>query len=152
MNGIGIFDLLAGALQLTIPSYAFRLVRRFGAHRVGWFLVSAFSLLGLLHLLEPMRPGNAGVSARTLDLIYAVGSMLLLIGMAHVETLISERSVAARKEEELHHKLAVEGDQKVESLVEANEQLTKELARRAEIEQALAESETQYRFLFVQNP
>src|SRR5437764_11615918 len=114
MNGIGILNLLAGVLQLTIPSYAFRLVRRFGANRVGWFVVSAFSLLGLLHLLEPMRPGSIAASARTLDMIYAVGSMLLLIGMAHVETLVSERSVAARKEQELHRKLEREADQKVE--------------------------------------
>src|SRR5690349_19701962 len=100
MNGIGVFSLFAGALQLTIPSYGLRLVRRFGAHRVGWFLVLAFSLLGLLHLLEPMKPGF-GVSARTLDMVYAVGSMLLLLGMAHVETLVSERSIASRKKDEL---------------------------------------------------
>src|SRR5882724_4345224 len=105
MNGIGIFGILAGALQLTIPSYALRLVRRFGAQQVGWFLVSAFALLGLLHLLEPLRPvGNNGGPIHGLDAIYAVGSMLLLIGMAHVETLISEKFQAARKEDELEQK------------------------------------------------
>jgi len=153
MNGIGVFSLLAGALQLTIPSYALRLVRRFGAHRVGWFLVSAFSLLGLLHLLEPMKSGGSlGVSGRTLDIVYAVGSMLLLVGMAHVETLISERSVASRKEEELNHRLQRQAQERLEGLVEANQQLTQELASRAQNEEALRDSEAQYRLLFAQNP
>jgi PAS domain S-box-containing protein len=153
MNGIGVLNLLAGALQLTIPSYALRLVRRFGAKRVGWFLVSAFSLLGLLHLLEPMKPsGSIAASAHTLDIIYAIGSMLLLVGMAHVETLISERSTAARKEEELHRKFERAAEQRVESLIEANQQLSQEVARRRENERALAESEAQYRFLFMENP
>ena len=153
MNGIGVFSLFAGALQLTIPSYAFRLVRRFGAHRVGWFLVSAFSLLGLLHLLEPMKVGGSfGVSTRTLDMIYAVGSMLLLIGMAHVETLISERSVASRKEEELHRQFERQAQERLEGLMEANHQLSQELARREQNQEALADAEAQYRFLFAENP
>jgi two-component system cell cycle sensor histidine kinase/response regulator CckA len=150
MNGIGVLNLLAGVLQLTIPSYALRLVRRFGAKRVGWFIVSAFSLLGLLHLLEP---GVAvGISSRSLDIIYAVGSMLLLIGMAHVETLIAERFVATRKQQELHLNWERAANERVESLVEANQQLSQELARRRENERALADSEAQYRFLFMESP
>ena len=55
MNTFGFFSLVAGALQLSIPPYALRLIRRFGVQRVGWFLVTAFACLGLLHLLEPFR-------------------------------------------------------------------------------------------------
>ena len=151
MNGIGVFSLFAGALQLTIPSYGLRLVRRFGAHRVGWFLVIAFSLLGLLHLLEPMRPGF-GVSARTLDVVYAVGSMLLLIGMAHIETLVSERSIASRKKEELQRQMERQAEEQLEGLLAANQQLTQELGRREQSLQALVDSEAHYRLLFVENP
>src|SRR5713226_2394046 len=34
MTGFGIFGLLSGILQLSVPSYSLRLVRRFGTQRV----------------------------------------------------------------------------------------------------------------------
>ena len=49
----GIFSWIAGALQLSVPSYALRLIRRFGSARVGWFVVAAFLSLAMLHLLSP---------------------------------------------------------------------------------------------------
>src|SRR2546423_12785741 len=88
MNSLAFFSLLAGALQLSIPPYALRLIRRFGVQQVGWFLVSAFACLGLLHLLEPLRILRPTFgSIITLDAIYAIGSVLLLIGMDHVVTI-----------------------------------------------------------------
>src|SRR4051812_40391527 len=99
MNGLGIFGFLAVALQLCIPSYAFRMIRRFGSQQVGWFLVLTFVSLASLHLLEPLRPNIFGNrSGAGLEIIYVIGSVLLLIGMAHVETLISERVRAAKEE------------------------------------------------------
>jgi PAS domain S-box-containing protein len=149
MNSLGFFSFLAGALQLTIPPYALRLVRRFGAQRVGWFLVAAFASLGLLHLLEPLRTLRVSSgSGATLDAIYAIGSVLLLIGMAHVESLVSARIEAAREEKNLHHQLEME----LEARTKTNEELTREITRREHWEKALAESEAQYRFLFLQNP
>ncbi len=153
MNSLGFFSFLAGALQLSIPSYAFRLVRRFGAQRVGWFLVSAFACLALLHLFEPlwMLRGSSG-STVMLDAMYAIGSILLLIGMAHVETLVSARLQAAKEEKTLHRKLEAQIEERTAALAEKNQQLTQEIARRAQKERVLEESEARYRFLFVQNP
>ena len=76
MNSFGIFGLFAGGLQLTIPSYGLRLVRRFGTARVGWFLVIAFLSLALMHIVRPggadsdgslrgVRPRYAALASRT---------------------------------------------------------------------------------------
>ena len=79
---IGI-SVITGLLQLTVPSYAFRLVRRFGAQRVGWFVVSAFVCLAALHLLTPAQlfriPTMPNFGA---DILIAIASVLLLIGYA----------------------------------------------------------------------
>ena len=91
MIGVGAFDATAGALQLVVPSYGLRLVRRFGTQRVGWFLVTAFVSLAALHLLEPMNPTTAGSQPDiVLNIVYAVGSVLLLVGMGHMETFFSQ--------------------------------------------------------------
>src|SRR5258708_4379637 len=153
MNTFGIFSFLAGVLQLTIPSYAFRLIRRFGAQRVGWYLVSAFAFLALLHLLEPLKlvTGSA-LSGPTPDIIYAVCSVLLLIGMAHVETLISERLSATREGEKLLITWQAQADRKKETLAQTNEKLTQQIACLEKKQRVLAEAEAQYRFLFTENP
>ena len=106
MNGVGIWGVIAGLLQLTIPPYAFRLVRLFGAQRVGWFLFSVFSCLAVMHTLERFKPtaGSAGFAA-SLDIMYAIGSVLLLIGMGHMESLFKERLQAADKEKRLRGEL-----------------------------------------------
>jgi PAS domain S-box-containing protein len=153
MNGVGIWGVIAGLLQLTIPPYAFRLVRLFGAQRVGWFLFSVFSCLAVMHTLERFKPtaGSAGFAA-SLDIMYAIGSVLLLIGMGHMESLFKERLQAADKEKRLRGELDRAVNEKTAALVQANEELTDEVARRAESEKTLRASETQYRYLFLENP
>ena len=150
MNSLGIFNLIAAILQLTVPSYALRLVRRFGAHRVGWFLVAAFASLAALHLASPARP-LAGGGVR-LDLIFAFASGLLLIGMGHLDTLLTDRMAAKREALELERKIEAEVKERTAELVESNAELLKEIARRDQREKALKESEAQYRFLFAENP
>ena len=69
MNFFGMLNLLAGVLELCVPSYALRLVRRFGAQQVGGFVVVAFASLALVHLVNPLKIGaNQGVS---LSLVYS---------------------------------------------------------------------------------
>src|SRR5215467_6396535 len=102
MNSLGLFGLFAGLLQLTVPSYALRLIRRFGVDKVGWFIVSAFVCLGMLHLFDPLRSvrGLAG-SGIPFDAVYAIASVLLLIGMAHIDTLVGAHADATEKEKKL---------------------------------------------------
>src|SRR5215469_3990730 len=99
MMSIGAIDVSAGALQLVVPSYGLRLVRRFGVHRVGWFLVVAFASLASLHLLEPIGPGGRGFGPDfALNIVYVAGSVLLLIGMGHMDTFFSAQLRALTKE------------------------------------------------------
>ena len=151
MSGFSVFALLSGLLQLSVPSYSLRLVRRFGTQRVGWFIVAAFSCLALLHLLKPIPAMNAGPKG-LLDLIYAVAALFLVIGLSHIETLCSQRQQSDSEEQRLRAKWASETREKTADLAAANERLVKEIARREHSENALRESEAQYRLLFEDNP
>src|SRR5438552_2570918 len=122
MIGFGIFGLISGLLQLTIPSYALRLVRRFGTQRVGWFIVVSFSSLALLHLVRPLKAMNAG-PAGTQDLIYAIAALFLVIGLGHVETLCSHQQQADREEKRERSIWESETREKTADLAEANQRL-----------------------------
>jgi two-component system, cell cycle sensor histidine kinase and response regulator CckA len=149
MIRFGLFSLLAILLQLVVPSYGLRLVRRFGTQNVGWFLVAAFSCLAFVHLLEPLRPhgGNAAVGL-TVDSIYAIAAALLLIGMGHIETIFSERQRAKRETE----RLRTEWESFAITESEAKQGLIRDIAQRDETEKSIRQSEAQYRSLFNENP
>jgi two-component system cell cycle sensor histidine kinase/response regulator CckA len=154
MIGTGLtFDATAGALQLVVPSYGLRLVRRFGVQRVGWFLVVAFASLASLHLLEPVGPNKSGFGPDfALNVVYAAGSVLLLIGMGHMDTFFSQYERSRSKEEGLNSHWEDQVERKTASLTRANEALQQEVVRRQHAESILQESEAQYRFLFTENP
>ena len=153
MNSLAFFNVVAAVLQLTVPSYALRLVRRFGAQSVGWFIVAAFAALGLLHLLQPPRTVHFGVAPGLVaNAAFALTSGLLLLGMTHLETLLSERVQLHREEQKLHAAFQAKVAEKMTELRETNLELVEEIARREQREKALRESETQYRFLFADNP
>jgi len=153
MIGVGAIDLSAGALQLVVPSYGLRLVRRFGVQRVGWFLVVAFATLASLHLLEPVGPSGRGFGPDfALNVVYVAGSVLLLIGMGHMDTFFSAHERARSKEENLNEHWQSQVERKTIHLTRANEALQQEIARRQHAEALLQESESQYRFLFTENP
>jgi PAS domain S-box-containing protein len=153
MIGVGAFDVSAGALQLVVPSYGLRLVRRFGVQRVGWFLVVAFATLASLHLLEPVGPSGRGFGPDlALNLVYIAGSVLLLIGMGHMDTFFSAHESARSQEENLNEHWQEQVEKKTAHLTRANEALQQEIVRRQHAEALLQESESQYRFLFTENP
>jgi two-component system, cell cycle sensor histidine kinase and response regulator CckA len=153
MIGTGAFDATAGALQLVVPSYGLKLVRRFGTHKVGWFLVVAFASLASLHLLEPVSPVGPGFGPDlALNIVYAIGSVLLLIGMGHMHTFFAQYERARSSEENLNSRWEDQVKKKTAHLERANESLQAEIARREHAEAALRESESQYRFLFTENP
>src|SRR6266566_3658500 len=151
MTGFSIFGLLSGILQLSVPSYSLRLVRRFGTQRVGWFIVAAFSCLALLHLLKPFKAMNMGPQG-LMDLIYAIAALFLVIGLGHIETLCSQRQQSDSEEKRLRAKWESETREKTADLAAANQRLVLEIARREHSETALKESEAQYRLLFADNP
>ena len=150
MNFFGMLNLLAGVLELCVPSYALRLVRRFGAQQVGGFVVVAFASLALVHLVNPLKIGaNQGVS---LSLVYSAASALLLIGMGHTETLCRQRQQAQMEEERLRLKLDAEAREKAEGLVKIKQEMAQEIVRLQQQVELLGASERQYRLLFTHHP
>jgi signal transduction histidine kinase len=96
-------DLAAGALQLTVAAYALWLKRHFRAVQVGWWLFCAFASLAVLHWAQsadviPDFPRRGTI----VDGAYALTSLLLLIGMYHIQALlkwyqgVEERAKAAQ--------------------------------------------------------
>jgi PAS domain S-box-containing protein len=153
MTGLGVFGWVAGALQLFVPSYGFRLVRRFGTARVGWFLVATFACLALMHLLAPLRASEPGLTGGfTLQLLYVIGSVLLLIGMGHMDALFAERERAGWTEQSLRRKWESELKEQTAELMSARDELVQELATRDQLTKSLEQSEALYRFLFLENP
>lgn len=144
---------IACVFQLIVPSYALRLVRRFGAQRVGWFVVVAFACLALMHLvLSPKLPGAQSTSSLATNGIVAVACLLLLVGMGHLETLFAERQRTFESKEAERSEWQSRIQQETAALARTQEQLLHELNRREYVEKALRESEARYRFLFTENP
>jgi PAS domain S-box-containing protein len=153
MNSLGVLTLLAAGLQLTVPSYALRLVHRFGAQRVGWFIVTAFFSLAVLHAVKPPRAFPAGprIEAAS-NLVFIAASVLLLVGMGHVETLCKERLKEQAREEKRRREWEADIQEQSAQLSQANQRLAHELASREHWEQELRESLDQFRLLFAENP
>ena len=82
---------LLGLLELAVPFYGLRLSRKFGARQIGWALVAAFSALAVVRLITPSASFSRTEGDLAWTLLYGVVPLLLLIGMAHVETLYRER-------------------------------------------------------------
>ena len=149
MIRLGFFSFISSALQLVVPTYGLRLVRRFGTNNVGWFLVLAFASLAFVHLLEPLKAVGAGPTLGVApDLLCAIASGLLLVGMGHIDTLFSERRQSKEEEEKLQGTWAL----RVKEQSSSKEELLQDILRYETRVKALQESEAQYRFLFMENP
>jgi signal transduction histidine kinase len=135
-----------GALQLAVPSYGLRLNRRFGSREVGWALVGAFAGLALLNLAGGMGPVGA---LRDWELARGVACaaipVLLLIGLAHLETLLRERARLKRKQRLRLSELEQFLDQRNEELSEAKEEFHQTLSRKDQDHRALATKSHQER-------
>lgn len=140
MNFMESITFITGLVQFAVAGYALRLNRLFGVRRVGWSLFWAFSLLALLHLVQSLVPGG-GVAdlGMTVNVTYALISLLLLISMAHVESVLKERARMEREELRLRAELEQEVKRKTAYLTRAIEELTAEIEGRR---QAEAEAET----------
>jgi PAS domain S-box-containing protein len=153
MTGFGDWDLVAGALQLTIPYYSWRLVRRFGTRQVGWFVVAAFASLAFLHLLAPLGSTPPGLtSSLSLDVVFASAAALLAIGLCHIETRLSERLEGERAEQRLHARWESQAEANTAELAQVNQELLRRIARMEQAEAALKQSQAEYSFLFEEHP
>src|SRR5579883_1010049 len=150
MNAFGIWHYLALLLELCVPSYALRLVRRFGAQQVGGFLIIAFFSLAVIHGINPFKASPG--SGTALAVLYAGASILLLIGMGHTETLCVQRQQARLEEEKLREKLDAEARERADDLLKIRQEMAQEIVRLQQQLETISVSERQYRLLFTQSP
>lgn len=117
-------------LQTAVAGYALRLNRVFGTARVGWSLFAAFGILAVLHLtqaagLDQTRP----LSVSYLSGTYLVISILLLIGLAHIDVVMRMRSVTEREQARTRDELEALVEARTADLATANHGLRKALAQ-----------------------
>lgn len=135
MNFTTALGFTAGLLQFVVAGYALRLNRLFGTRRVGWSLFWAFLLLALLHLMQSLMQGGSGMEfVVKVDVMNALISMLLLIGMVHLEALLKERVRVEREELRLRGELESEVRKKTAYLTRALEELQAEIDERKRME------------------
>jgi PAS domain-containing protein len=147
-----VHSVVLALLACVIPPYAFRLSRLFGTQRVGWLLVTVFTTLAVLMLLRSWWQPFGLDSNLTLDLLNFLIPVLLLIGMAHIETLCRERLRLEDEEKKLRMGLEAEVQARTADLDQANDELQHEISLRKQGEEELRKSKEQYRFLFDENP
>jgi PAS domain S-box-containing protein len=147
------FSIVVSLLPCIIPPYAFRLNRVFGTQRVGWVIFGVFLLLGALQLMRSWHPFGLGISTGlTLDLLSLLIPALLLIGMAHIESLFKERLRVEQEEKRMRGELELQVKQRTAALDSANEELQREISLRKQGAEELRKSKEEYRFLFEENP
>jgi hypothetical protein len=135
MNFTTFMGFVAGVLQFVVAGYALRLNRIFGTRRVGWSLFWAFLLLALLHLMQSIMRGGFGPELGVkVDVMNALISMLLLIGMVHLEALLKERIRREHEEALRRTELESEVQKKTAYLMQAIEQLQMEMDERKRVE------------------
>lgn len=148
-----VYNSVVGLLQLIVPSYALRLNRLFGTRRVGWPVFVTFILLALLHLVRAFQPAGWGFNPEmTIEGLYILIPILLVIGMAHIESLFKERLRVEQEEKRLMADLERQIKQRTADLAKANADLSQEMVLREQNQEALKKSEEQYRLMFVECP
>ena len=126
---------VAGLLQLSVAGYALRLNRLFGTVHVGWSLFWAFLLLALLHLVQPVVSFPAvAQSGIEIEALYAFISLLLLIGLVHLETVLKERMRVEREEHRMRVELELEVQKKTAFLTRALEELQEEIDEHKQVD------------------
>lgn len=124
--------------QLSVAGYALRLTRIFGTARVGWSLFCAFLLLALLHGFQTASALQTGTlfEIKT-EITYALVSVLLLIGLMHMETVLRQRQRHEAEEARLRAGLEAEIKKKTDHLTRAIEELQTEMDERKRVEERL---------------
>src|SRR5580698_6968983 len=135
MNFTTLLGFLAGLLQFVVAGYALRLNRQFGTMRVGWSLFWAFLLLACLHLMQSVFPSGSGREfVVKVDVMNVFISLLLLIGMVHMQGMLKERARVEREEQRMRGELELEVKKKTMFLTRALEELQAEIDERKRVE------------------
>ena len=135
VNFTTVLGFVAGVLQFVVAGYALRLNRQFGTMRVGWSLFWAFALLACLHLMESVMESSPGAQfVIKIDVMNVFISLLLLIGMVHLQGMLKERVRVQHEEQRLRRELELEVKKKTMFLTRALEELQAEIDERRRVE------------------
>jgi len=148
LHNFGVLNILTGVVELTVPSYGLRLVRRYGTQQVGWFIVAAFISLSLLHLTQWTRSPASPPPGLSSELTYIFACGLLLIGMGHLETLNRQRERSDSQQEQAE----VQTSTRSRDAANRNQELLLQICLlHAEIS-SLTTADSLYRYSFEENP
>jgi C4-dicarboxylate-specific signal transduction histidine kinase len=135
MNFTTALGFTAGFLQFVVAGYALLLNRRYGTRRVGWSLFWAFLLLALLNLTQlAMAHATRELFVLQTDVMNTLVSLLLLVGMIHLEATLKERRRAEFEEQRIRGELEAEVKKKTSYLLRAVEGLQTEMDKRKKAE------------------
>ena len=122
--------------QLSVAAYAMRLTRHFGTAKVGWSLFCAFLFLAVVHAFQAIAQfQTAEVFEIKFEVVYALVSLLLLIGLIHVSTTLKNRLWVESEEKRMVATLETEVAKKTYHLTRAIEELETEIEERKRAEQ-----------------
>ncbi|HTQ52164.1 MAG TPA: ATP-binding protein [Candidatus Acidoferrales bacterium] len=123
----------SGLLQCAVFGYGLWLTRSFGTARVGWSLVSIFSVLALLRVFPFQNGFSFGVQV---DVIFSVIALLLLASMVQLEMLLRERLQLESVREEARLELETRIGIQTAELTQVNGELRQTAERlKAEVEE-----------------
>ena len=135
MNFTTVLGFTAGFLQFVVAGYALLLNRRYGTRRVGWSLFWAFLLLALLHVTQlAMTHATRELFVLQTDVMNTLVSLLLLVGMIHLEAMLKERRRTELEEQRIRGELEAEVKKKTSYLLRAVEGLQAEMDQRKKAE------------------
>ena len=125
-------NLISGLLQCGVLGYGLWLTRCYGAARVGWSLVGAFSMLALLRVFLFQTSFAFGTKV---DIIFSVIALLLLAGMIQLQILLRERLWVESVREEARRELETRIREQTAELTKVNGELRRTAERlKAEVE------------------
>ena len=131
-------------LQIAVAGFALRLNHFFGTARVGWSLFGAFAALAALHLNQVLCPAIVPLSmVLHWSESYLFITILLLVGLAHIEIVMRAHDRAETAERRARTDLELRVTEKTDHLVRANQNLEEEIQRHIRTEGLLETAKQQ---------
>ena len=120
MNYSNILHLVSGLLLFGVACYSLRLGSFFVTERVRGTFFIGLSALTVVYLFFS-APAAEGAATSRLEIVHSLFSALLLVAMAHLEILVSERIKGRIEFRRSQDQSIAETDEEIDKLIAANE-------------------------------
>jgi PAS domain S-box-containing protein len=139
---------VALSMQLGTAVYSLRLNRLFGTDRAGWALFGAFALMLAMHVNQVWEVDSVSLfHGLNPQFVHVVISLLLLIGLTHVETLFRQRLRTEEISKHYNEHLEERIQERTHELADSNTKLQAEIHERHRAEQEIRLSQQRYQTL-----